>query len=532
MKHAVRAALGLLALAAAWHVLALVYVFARRLGYPLDLEWMEGGTLLHALRLAEGKSIYVEPSVEFVPFLYMPLYPALLALLGKGASLSYALGRAVSIACFTAACAIAWRAVRREGGGRAFAAAAVGTIAASFPLVDCFYDLVRVDSLQLALLAGGLYVLRHRHGTAGGVAASAALLGLALWAKQTSVIFIVAGGVALLALDWRRLWIYALVLLVVDGAGMLWLDRATGGWFWRIVYDTHQSHDVYWGRIQYKAQWNMLRAAPLVVAFPLLWLAVAAATRRASLGARYWAFVAIAAIQASAVSFATQWAVRNAYIPGYTFAAVLLGVGGADLFARARALASPRLGAALAVLVALLPALQLAHLVYRPARYAPDTRAFASAKRFIRRLRALAKAGDVLIPYHPYYAVLVGRRPHFHQMGVNDFTRAGDRKLARRIRESLEGGRFASAVLDKEPDPRYGSPMRAWRRERLGGGDSPATLHGFRTRPRFVFRPGAGERVIPRIVPKPPRSRTTIPLRPAPREATKQRRPPPAPTRR
>src|SRR5262245_39785395 len=73
---------------------------------------MEGGTLTHALRLARGQPIYAEPSVDFVSFLYTPLYPALLGLLAKAFGLSYVLGRAVSIVAFTGALVLLVAAVR------------------------------------------------------------------------------------------------------------------------------------------------------------------------------------------------------------------------------------------------------------------------------------------------------------------------------------------------------------------------------------------------------------------------------------
>ena len=76
---------------AAWIFGALGRVFALRLGYPLDLEWMEGGVLTHALRLSKGQPLYAEPSVDFVSFLYTPLYPAVLAALSKVFGLSYTL---------------------------------------------------------------------------------------------------------------------------------------------------------------------------------------------------------------------------------------------------------------------------------------------------------------------------------------------------------------------------------------------------------------------------------------------------------
>src|SRR5688572_24966262 len=62
---------------AAAFVARLAEVWAARLGWPYDLEWMEGGMLAHSWRLAEGLPLYVEPGPEFVPFVYPPGYAAL-----------------------------------------------------------------------------------------------------------------------------------------------------------------------------------------------------------------------------------------------------------------------------------------------------------------------------------------------------------------------------------------------------------------------------------------------------------------------
>ena len=55
------------ALALAWAVLLLV-VFAWRLFFPLELEWMEGGMLHQARRIQLGQSPYPPPSADYVPF--------------------------------------------------------------------------------------------------------------------------------------------------------------------------------------------------------------------------------------------------------------------------------------------------------------------------------------------------------------------------------------------------------------------------------------------------------------------------------
>ena len=95
-------------------------------------EDAKGRPLSDVLRLLDGKPLYPPPSVDFIPFLYTPLYPALLALGAKVAGLGYTLGRAVSIASYVGAFAL------DKGGAPAFFAAwalAMAVVFAALALV-------------------------------------------------------------------------------------------------------------------------------------------------------------------------------------------------------------------------------------------------------------------------------------------------------------------------------------------------------------------------------------------------------------
>ena len=72
---------------------------------------MEGGLLHHAERIRDGQGIYVAPSMDFIPYLYTPLYPALLAGLDGvfGVGLSYTVGRAVSVLALIGIGVVTWR---------------------------------------------------------------------------------------------------------------------------------------------------------------------------------------------------------------------------------------------------------------------------------------------------------------------------------------------------------------------------------------------------------------------------------------
>ena len=109
--------------------------------------------LHHALRIHEGKGIYLPPSIDFIPYLYTPLYPALLALLGGAFGISYTLGRVLSVVSLIGlglVAAIQIAGPRNEHPRRAPAwagvALALGLFAAAYPYVEGWYDLVRADT--------------------------------------------------------------------------------------------------------------------------------------------------------------------------------------------------------------------------------------------------------------------------------------------------------------------------------------------------------------------------------------------------
>ncbi|HWM88515.1 MAG TPA: hypothetical protein VNO33_21815, partial [Kofleriaceae bacterium] len=247
-------ALWLLPIAPALAQLVLLFVAVlARVAYPYDLEWMEGGLLGHAFRMTEGRGIYVEPSLDFIPYLYTPLYPALIALFGGMFGISYAIGRIISLLALVALLGLAFHAITREHGAPrgahwAGGALACGFIAATYPWVEGWYDLVRADTLFLAMIVGGLAALcawARVPGLAGRrrIGAAAAVLGLSFFCKQTGIFYVAAGGAALLVMNWRRLPLYVGVTGLI-GLGGTWLfSRATGGWFWTYVFEIHQAHD-------------------------------------------------------------------------------------------------------------------------------------------------------------------------------------------------------------------------------------------------------------------------------------------------
>src|SRR5580692_9856452 len=86
-----------LGIASAGFILLFLYTALRRLHYPFSYDQIEGGTVTSVWRIVHGYPLYPKPTLDFVPFLYAPLYFYLAAALSKVIGVGYAALRLVSI---------------------------------------------------------------------------------------------------------------------------------------------------------------------------------------------------------------------------------------------------------------------------------------------------------------------------------------------------------------------------------------------------------------------------------------------------
>ncbi|MEQ1570219.1 MAG: hypothetical protein ABMA64_31585 [Myxococcota bacterium] len=256
-------------------------VWGGRLTYPFDLEWMEGGMLAHAWRLQRGLPVYVPPNPDFVPYVYPPLYSAVVAALGFVFGLSMTLGRVVSVASALATSAAIGFAARRAGGSWTLALGAGAMFLGTYPQAGAFYDLVRPDSLALAFTAWSIAIALEDHPRAPVV--SGLLLVGAFLTKQNLAGFGAPLLVGLTLRDWRAGLRFALAsvvpALLAVGALQLW----TGGQYLVWMLDVPASHPMAWARARYDVPREWGTALPVAFAVLSVGFVVDAVRRQRSL---------------------------------------------------------------------------------------------------------------------------------------------------------------------------------------------------------------------------------------------------------
>jgi hypothetical protein len=458
---------GIVALPALYQIGLLIEAIAGRVGYPYDLEWMEGGLLHHALRIRQGQGIYLPPSVDFIPYLYTPLYPTLLALFGGPFGISYLLGRTISILgligiAATALVSIGGARPRHLGAGFASVALSLGLFAAFYPYVEGWYDLVRADTLFALMITAGVAGL-PRWSTSdaglvghGKVAAGAALMALAFFCKQTGIFYVALGGVIVVFANWRRALTYIAMAGLIGLGGTWLLNRSTHGWFWIYISEIHRAHDFNWDRF-YASFGNILWhfPAPTIVIAATLLLAAYTTVRTRSVppAARpfaLWTAAFALSTVVGAIGFGTEYAHFNAYIPALLHGSLAAGAAVPAVIGCVRALAPDHRRtepiAALCALAAAIPlAITCVRARWKPERFMPTAADETAGDLLIRRLKLIG--GEIWMPSHPWYPVMAGLTPHVHRMGIKDVTTRQSRAIDG-LDDHLRNHAFSAIVVD------------------------------------------------------------------------------------
>ncbi|MGA7193811.1 MAG: hypothetical protein WBW94_09280, partial [Anaerolineales bacterium] len=113
-------------------IFTVIFIIFSRMFYPYQLEWMEGAGLVQVNRLLEGKTLYVPPSIDFVPLIYPPLFFYASALIAKIIGLGFGALRLVSFLSSALSSAIIFLAVKEKTNSKFAAWLGAGIFASTF----------------------------------------------------------------------------------------------------------------------------------------------------------------------------------------------------------------------------------------------------------------------------------------------------------------------------------------------------------------------------------------------------------------
>jgi hypothetical protein len=422
---------------------------SKRVAYPFELDWMEGCMLDHVERLREGLGIYVRPSLDFVPYMYNPLFYVAGDLATHVVGMSLMALRLVSIVStatiFGLLATIVWLETRSPWAATLAAAAYAGT----YPVTSSWLDVGRVDSLAIALCLGAILAARTAR-SPRGLLVTALLVVLAFATRQNTLTLVPALG----AFFWLRLgarraaWFAApAVLAIVTGVAALTL--ATHGWYWFYAFRLPFLHPrLALGEALAQFLKNELVAPErgAVVLAVYLFLSPFRSGRDASRA--YLALGGGALTVTTLVGRFHSGAFVNDDLPLYAALALWFGVGLHRAATDGARLAGAR-GEALACAAALL---QMIGAVYDPHPWVPTTKDLAEGERLLGEISVYP--GEVLVADHSRIVRRVGKRGFAHDMALFDIMRMTKDPwgvvgpLQAELEEALRTERFDAILLD------------------------------------------------------------------------------------
>ncbi len=433
----VRAIAALTVAAAAVPVVVYLWIAAHRIGYPYELDWMEGGAVGLVQRVLHGQSLYVAPTLRYVGWAYPPLYTWVSAAVAWVVGLGFLPLRLVSfvssLVCFGALGRLVWA----DTGDRVAGFVAVGLFAACYKLTGSWFDVGRLDSMFLALtLLAILYGLRAS-GVRGGLVLGV-LAFLAFFTKQTALV-VLAPVLAFLCCTRPRVGLVAsgvLVALVVGS--FLVLNGLSDGWY--RYYVVQQLAGQSWVKQLWLGFW---RDDLLAHVWPMAVLALLAVGWW--LRERRHAYLLIACVGMLLGAYFSRLhtgGYLNVLMPAYAACAVLGALGVATLRRRFGAVGG---------LVALAGVVgQLLLLAYPISAEIPthaDRVAGAQLEAALRRLPA-----PILVVRHPWYAGELDRGMFAQSEGIDDILRSVARRgrsvLVANLLSSLDRYHVQTVVVD------------------------------------------------------------------------------------
>jgi 4-amino-4-deoxy-L-arabinose transferase-like glycosyltransferase len=471
---------------AAAFLLAYVWIAASRLFYPFELEWIEGGSVVHVQRVLEHQPLYVRPSLEFTPFIYSPLYyyvsaaPALV--LGNG----FAALRLVSFVSSLGSFLLIFLIVRRRTGSVPASFVAACLFAATFRMTGGWFDIARVDSMALVLLLAAVYTFDSRRVLVRAILAPV-LLFLAFFTKQSALVAGVglAAATVIAARGWERLAFATVLGMLVAGSGWV-MNALSDGWYQYYVFDVPSRHSLepnmlvdFWTK-------DIGAHLPIASIVALGALAVSRPIRERLPEVVRDVSIFGGLVASAYISRIHTGGYDNVLMPAAAAIAIFFGFGFAAALERSED--KP----AIALIVTLAAAVQFVMLTYSPAQEIPSAAARIEGQRLLQR--ASAVAGELYWADHPWYAVVAGKRPQAHALALEAVIQARGSSAVREslddeMRIAVDEERYAAFIVDYEQfvlrPPNFDRHYRAVDTHLSGEPLRPVT--GMRRAPTMLF---------------------------------------------
>jgi len=409
------------------HFFMVTYIIISRINYRYDLEWMEGASLIQVFRIYMGQSLYTQPSLQYIPLIYPPLYFYLSAALTKIIGVSFLPLRIISAASTLGILLVIYSAVKDKTNSPYFGLLAAGFFIATFRLGGAWFDIARVDMLFIALCLSATYYLGKQ--TIQNSIIAGTLFSLAFLTKQTAISIFAVLAVSTLLLFKKQTIPFVSSFMLLTFITYFILNLTTNGWYQYYILILPSSYQIRWSSIFSAIQKGFGGEATILIISitPLLLKFKEVIQDKLHL---YYFIASAGFIGTSVIARINHGAYDNTLLPAYASLSILfgIGIGWVALHFESRS----RINNLFQTVIWAAIIMQFIWLGYNPLQQIPTQIDRLAGDALVANIESVP--GDVLIPYHNYLSLYAGKKVYFHFVAFNDV-----RSLRTKTRPELKG---------------------------------------------------------------------------------------------
>lgn len=426
-----------------------------RMAYPFELEWIEGGMLLHLQYIMEGNVLYLPPNIHFGSFMYTPLYYYISYLVSTITGIEFLTMRLVSIVSTIGIGGLLFFSMRKQTRSLLIAAVTAGLFFSLYPIRGYWYDIARNDMLMLFLLFSGFLLLRSNKNI-GTLLISLLLFNAAIFTKQSAIIPVIALIIIhTLFTRVRRIYIPVVFILFFLTFTIIF-ELLSDGNFIRTITTTPTMSNVFFYYLPTFFIKDLMKVFP--VAIPIIMIFFIG-TFKSEKNREYW-FDLTFLITSLFISFLLRIKIGgyfNTLIPADLAIVYIFGKSCIFLFQKMERIKlfgdnktdKFPVGRSISMLLILLLSFQLYANIYDFREQIPDEKQKQSAQELVDLIASFP--GPVYVRKHTYFSHLAGKETFIHfavlqRINWSGETASENESIQKKLKLKMEEGYFDAII--------------------------------------------------------------------------------------
>lgn len=418
----------ILIISACIYLLFYFFIALNRINYPYDLEWIEGGMVDQVQHFIITGKIYVSPSINFVPFLYPPLFFLFSAVTSSIFGIGYFSLRFVSFVASIVIFITIYLIVFEETKEWWVSILSVGLFSATFRVTGAWLDIARVDTLFVALWILFVYIIRKKESYFYSFLAGV-LAALAFLTKQTALIVCLPVIIYLIYKNWKYgLTLFTTTIAIICFTTLL-LNRSSDGWFFFYVF-TLLRQQTEWVPLMFISFWanDLLFHIPIAILFSLYFLNNKLNGKRTL--SLLWIFIFFGALAGTFLTRVKWGGYDNVLLPLYVVFSVTFGLGLNELEKKIDN-SNDRRKNVTKIFISAACLSQLIILFYNPFSQIPTKNDLQAGNELVKYISSVK--GKVFLPDNGYLSTIAGKEAFAHNSAIWDIVRGNKDTVEKEI---------------------------------------------------------------------------------------------------